>query len=376
MPRLNELLRDEGNASASDLLLAYTANGTRTKTVAEVVAGASAPVTSVAGRTGAVTLASTDVSGLGTAATKNTGEASGVCDLDSNAKVPANRLPDSVVGPMMYQGTWNATTNSPAIPAAASGNKGHVYKVATAGTTDIDGIASWAVGDWIVSNGTTWDKIDNTDSVTSVAGRTGAVTIAAADITDGTTVGRAVLKLTNPGAISFPRFNADNSVDALDAASFRTAIGAGAGTGDVAGPASSTDNTLPRFDGSGGKTIQGSGVVVSDANAISGFAASINFQTGTSYSMAGDADTGKIVDHANASAIAVTLPANASVGTTLSYVQSGAGQITFSVASGGTLHNADGHTKTAKQWAAVQLYVRANSGGSAAEWVMTGYTAA
>jgi hypothetical protein len=80
-----------------------------------------------------------------------------------------------VVGAMVYQGTWDATANSPAIPAAAAGNKGYFYKVATAGTTSISGIAEWAVGDWIVSNGASWDKIDNTETVSSVAGLSGAI---------------------------------------------------------------------------------------------------------------------------------------------------------------------------------------------------------
>ena len=42
-----------------------------------------------------------------------------------------------------------------------------------------------------------------------------------------TTVGNSLATLTNPSAITFPRFNADNTVSALDAATFRTAIGAG-----------------------------------------------------------------------------------------------------------------------------------------------------
>lgn len=49
----------------------------------------------------------------------------------------------------------------------------------------------------------------------------------------GTTVGVNVFKLTNPGAITFPRFNANNTVSALSAADFRTAIGAGTGNGTV-----------------------------------------------------------------------------------------------------------------------------------------------
>jgi hypothetical protein len=42
-----------------------------------------------------------------------------------------------------------------------------------------------------------------------------------------TTVGSNLFTLTNPTAITFPRFNADNTVSALIAADFRTAIGAG-----------------------------------------------------------------------------------------------------------------------------------------------------
>ena len=49
----------------------------------------------------------------------------------------------------------------------------------------------------------------------------------------GTTIGQSMFTLTNPSTVTFPRFNADNTVSALDAATFRTAIGAGTGTGTV-----------------------------------------------------------------------------------------------------------------------------------------------
>lgn len=62
---------------------------------------------------------------------------------------------------LYYQGTWDANANSPAIPAAGAGNTGHYYIVGTTGTTDIDGESDWQVGDWIISNGTTWTKVDN-----------------------------------------------------------------------------------------------------------------------------------------------------------------------------------------------------------------------
>jgi Phage tail repeat like len=53
--------------------------------------------------------------------------------------------------------------------------------------------------------------------------------------------------------------------DATDAAAFRTAIGAGSGsgTGDVVGPASAVDDRIATFDGTTGKLIQDSGTLIS-----------------------------------------------------------------------------------------------------------------
>lgn len=118
----------------------------------------------------------------GKIASTEKGAVNGVASLGADGKVPVGQLPESIGGGLNYQGTWNASTNTPAIPAAAAGNKGHYRKVATAGATNVDGITDWQVGDWIVSNGATWDKIDNTDQVSSVAGRTGAITLTLADI--------------------------------------------------------------------------------------------------------------------------------------------------------------------------------------------------
>jgi hypothetical protein len=65
-------------------------------------------------------------------------------------------------------------------------------------------------------------------------GGTGAATASAARTNLGaTTLGGNLFTVTNPSAVTFPRFNADNSVSALGASDFRTAIGAGTGGGDV-----------------------------------------------------------------------------------------------------------------------------------------------
>lgn len=92
------------------------------------------------------------------------GSGSGLATL-VGGKLAGTQIPDALLGALNYQGTWNANTNSPTIPAAGDGNKGWYYKVATAGASSVDGIADWKVGDFVLSNGTTWDKIDNTDPV-------------------------------------------------------------------------------------------------------------------------------------------------------------------------------------------------------------------
>ena len=112
----------------------------------------------------------------------NKAMANGYAWLDGSVKMPLSQIPDSVIGASQYQGTWNASTNTPTIPAAAVGNKGWYYSVSVAGTTNINGINSWAVGDQVISNGAAWQKIPNVESVTSVAGKTGIVTLVKADV--------------------------------------------------------------------------------------------------------------------------------------------------------------------------------------------------
>lgn len=100
------------------------------------------------------------------------GAASGVASLDANAKVPLAQLPDSIIGQVEYMGTWNAATNTPTLPTTPA-EKGHYYVISTAGSRFGH---SFEVGDWCISNGSSWDKVDNTDAVSSVNGRTGNVT--------------------------------------------------------------------------------------------------------------------------------------------------------------------------------------------------------
>jgi hypothetical protein len=132
--------------------------------------------------TASSTIPNTDISGLGTASTKDVSVANGVASLDSGGKVPVSELPAAVLGALSYQGTWNASTNTPTL-ASSVGTKGYYYVVNVAGSTNLNGITDWIIGDWAVYNGSVWQKVDNTDAVTSVNGYTGTVVLTNTDIT-------------------------------------------------------------------------------------------------------------------------------------------------------------------------------------------------
>jgi hypothetical protein len=128
-----------------------------------------------------IAISNTQVSGLGSAALLTAGAAGGVATLDGGGTVPTSQLPAAVLGALKYQGTWNASTNTPTL-ASGVGVQGYYYVVSVAGTTNLDGINSWAIGDWAIYSGTAWQKIDNTDAVTSVNGFTGTVVLGASDV--------------------------------------------------------------------------------------------------------------------------------------------------------------------------------------------------
>lgn len=92
-------------------------------------------------------------------------------------------LPD----PIVYKGLWNASTNTPTLSNSDTGVTGFLYQVTANGTVDFGaGPIDFNIGDKVVSNGTTWDKWDMTDAVSSVNGQVGAVSLTTTDIPEGT----------------------------------------------------------------------------------------------------------------------------------------------------------------------------------------------
>ena len=99
----------------------------------------------------------------------------------------------NAIGALNYKGTWNASTNSPAL-ASGVGTKGDYYVVSVAGSTNLDGETLWGVGDWAVYNGAAWQKVEggNTINATTVSASTSVTTpIVQSSTSAGTTLKNA-----------------------------------------------------------------------------------------------------------------------------------------------------------------------------------------
>ena len=156
--------------------------------------------------------------------------------------------------------------------------------------------------------------------VQSVAGQTGTVTLDADDISDASTTNKFV---TATDVTNLSNLSGTNTGD-QDLSSYLQSVSAG-------------DLTDGNFDGT----------------AISGFDASINDQTGTAYTLLAS-DNGKVVVLDNPSAVTVTVPSGLGAGFNCSFVQKGAGQVSFS-ASSTTINNRQSHTKINGQYGVASL---------------------
>jgi hypothetical protein len=150
-----------------------------------------------------------------------------------------------MVGGVTFQGVWNASTNTPTLTSSV-GTKGYYYIVDVAGSTNLNGITDWKIGDWAIFNGTTWDKVDNTDAVSSVNGFTGAVSLTTANISEVTnlyyTEGR-VSANTDVAANTAARHNAVTIGTANGLSLSTQVLSLGLSSGSTTGALSSTDWT-------------------------------------------------------------------------------------------------------------------------------------
>jgi hypothetical protein len=161
-------------------------------------------------------------------------------------------------------GTGTVTSVDMTVPTglSVSGNP-----ITSAGTLAVSYSAGYAIP--TTAKQTEWDtayadRLKWDGGATDLVAATGRTSLGA------TTVGSNFFTLPNPSAITFVQINADNSITTMDAPTFRTAIGAGTGAGDVVGPSSATDNAVARYDTTTGKLIQNSLVLIDDTGSVTG----------------------------------------------------------------------------------------------------------
>lgn len=161
-------------------------------------------------QTGVVQLATQDEVNTGanttkviTPATLGKGKAGGVASLDSNSKIITSQLPDYLLGQVMYGGNASTVATTTTIsPSDSLKTKKNITAISisivdsatstaanTYGWQNMEGVyficqasgtfagVSFETGDWIISTGAKWEKIDNTDAVKSVNGQIGDVNL-------------------------------------------------------------------------------------------------------------------------------------------------------------------------------------------------------
>lgn len=112
----------------------------------------------------------------------------------------------NAIGALNYKGTWNATTNTPTL-ASGVGTKGDYYQVSVAGSTALDGISNWGVGDVAAFNGTTWQRIEGGADLNGVN-----LSVSGTSTLSGLTASTALALDANKNVVSVTNTGSGNNV--------------------------------------------------------------------------------------------------------------------------------------------------------------------
>ncbi|MGJ1432902.1 hypothetical protein ACR79M_15105 [Sphingobacterium spiritivorum] len=227
------------------------------------------------------------------------GVSNGVSTLDPNGKIPLLQIPDALIGSVNYQGNWNPETNTPALtntPGAAT--KGHYYIASVTGS--FNGI-EYNNGDWIISNGSVWGKVDNTNKVVSVNGKQGSVVLSLTDFAGGSdlvTLSTAQ-NITAKKTFKTAHATSGNGIAPIEviggngaqiiATSGFAAAGNAAPINITSGNGGFSNGVNPSGTNSGGSggeiniVAGNAGPAIGAANNINGFGGNVILQAGTSY---------------------------------------------------------------------------------------------
>jgi hypothetical protein len=291
--------------------------------------------TTPAGQTASQTVASINSTGVVTQGIKFSGDetlqttagiplsakavssATYVATLGIDGKLDSTQIPASLTGAIVFKGTWNATTNTPALSdtTPAGLQTGWEYVVDVGGTRDIgDGSKTFASGDFVIYDGTHWKQVPSGNLFTSLTGG-GGITVNQS--TGAIVLGSSATPLSTTATI----VSRDSSGNF--AANMITANLTGIVTGSVSGNAGSVTNGVyttgnQSIDGTKTftSTIQGTITNAVSATTATNAAYAYSFNTGTLVTNAVTAQTAGTVTTA-------AQPAITSVGTLTSLSVSG-----------------------------------------------------
>jgi len=151
-----------------------------------------------------------DITGLTTETVIANNDTLAIYDISAgaNRKITRANFLAGILGAVVYQGTWDASGNNPAL-TDGTGTQGNYYIVSVTGTQDLgSGNLTLTVGDWVIHNGAEWEKLDNVNDVQSVFGRIGVITASAGDY--------AASQITSTPAGNIMATNVQTALNELD----------------------------------------------------------------------------------------------------------------------------------------------------------------
>lgn len=156
----------------------------------------------------------------------------------------------NAIGALNFKGTWDANANSPAL-ASSVGTKGDYYVVGTAGSTNLNGISNWGVGDLATFNGSVWQRVEGGADLNGVN-----LSVSNTTTLSGLTASTALALNASKEVVSVTNTGSGNNVLATTP-SFASTIGIGGATAAASGAgvsfpatqsASSDANTLDDYE--------------------------------------------------------------------------------------------------------------------------------
>lgn len=176
----------------------------------------------------------------------------------------------NAIGALNYKGTWDANTNTPAL-ASGTGTKGDYYQVSVAGSTSLDGISNWGVGDVAAFNGTTWQRIEGGADLNGVN-----LSVSGTSTLSGLTASTALALDASKNVVSVTNTGSGNNVLATSPTMVTPTVG----------PAGNFTDALQVITQSGFSTGGQSILQFKDANGLTGALNSWGSAYGGVYSLA------------------------------------------------------------------------------------------